>query len=234
MARFIFLLLMVASAAFGLHIFLAETKPPMEGPREVNPEKLKVVAVVEAARAREETQAVKKMAELAGGGACIEFGVRPQDAVRAQAQFADAKAGDRVSMRNVEEFSKFSVSLPPFESRKAAGDAIDALKKAGLKELQIMTDNGVSLGVFATEDAARRHYVDLEKKAKNLVKTAVITPRSPVTKESVFTIREPDTRLVARLTIMQREFEASTVKAVPCPGSANPPTATVAADAVKN
>lgn len=233
MARFIFLLLAVACAAAGLHIFLAETKPPGEGPKEVNPENLKVVSIVEAKRAREETQAVKKMAELAVGGACIEFAVKPQDAVRAQVQFAEAKASERVSLRNVEEFSKFSVSLPPFDSRKGAFDAMEALKKAGLKELQIMTDNGVSLGVFATEEAARRHYADLEKKAKNLVKAAVITPRSPVTKESVFTIREPDTRLVARLTLMQREFDASTVKAVPCPVNATPTTATVAADAAK-
>jgi hypothetical protein len=229
MARFIFLLLAVACAAFGLHVFLAETKPPAEAPKEVNPEKLKVVSVVEAARAREETAAVKKMAELAGGGACIEFGVKPTDAARAQAQFADAQAGERVTMRNVEEFTKFSVALPPFSTRKAAGDAIDALKKAGLKELQVMSDNGVSLGVFATEEAARRHYADLEKKASNLVKTAVITPRSPVTKEAVFTIREPDTQLVARLTLMQQQFEASTVKAVACPNA----PARVAADAAK-
>jgi hypothetical protein len=226
MARFIALLLLIACAAFGLHVFLAETKPAPEGPKEVNADKLKLVSVVEPAKAREETQAVKKLAELTSGGACVEFGVRAQDAARAQAQFADAKAGDRVTQRSVEEFSKYSVSLPPYDTRKGASDAIDALRKAGLKELQIMTDNGISLGVFSTEEAARRHYSDLERKVRNLVKNAVITPRNPVTKETIFTLREPDTRLVARLTLMQREFEGSTLKAAACPGGAVPVTAT--------
>jgi hypothetical protein len=123
-------------------------------------------------------------------------------------------------MRNVEEYSKYGVTLPAFDSRKAASEAVDAMKKAGLKELQIMSDNGVSLGVFSTEEAARRHYTEIERKAKALVKDAVITPRGLSVKETLFTIREPDTNMVARLTVMQREFEASTIKAVACPAAA--------------
>jgi hypothetical protein len=33
----------------------------------------------------------------------------------------------------------------------------------------------------------------------------------------VFTIRDPDTTMVARLTVMQREYEGSNVKAIACP-----------------
>jgi hypothetical protein len=219
MARFIFLLLLIACCALGLHIYLSETRPPVEAPREVNRDAIKIVSVVEAAKARQETQAVKKLAELLGGAACVEFNVKPADAARAQAAFADVKAGDRLTMRNVEEYSKYGVTLPAFDSRKAASDAVDAMKKAGLKELQIMSDNGVSLGVFSTEEAARRHYTEIERKAKTLVKDAVITPRGLAVKETLFTIREPDTNMVARLTVMQREFEASTIKAVACPAA---------------
>jgi hypothetical protein len=34
----------------------------------------------------------------------------------------------------------------------------------------------------------------------------------------VYLVREPDTELVARLALLQREYATSTLRAVPCPG----------------
>jgi hypothetical protein len=229
MARFIFLLLLLTAIAFGVHIYLSETKPAIASPREINREQLKIIPLIEggkasasqsgpsAADAKAEAQAVRKMAEAFSGSACVDFSVKPADAERAQLAFTEMKAGDRVTTRNIEEFTRYGVAVPASKDRKAAETLAASLKKGGLKDISILPDNSLSLGVFSTEEAANRGLADLEAKAGKLVKKAVIVPRTPQVKETIFSLREPDTNMIARLTIMQRDYESSTVKAVTCP-----------------
>ena len=76
--------------------------------------------------------------------------------------------------------------------------------------------------MLAADHAARQaglHIGMPATKAQALVKDVLVTPRSPQIKETLFTVREPDTNLVARLTLMQREFEGSNLRAVACPAS---------------
>ena len=54
-------------------------------------------------------------------------------------------------------------------------------------------------------------------KAKTLANDAQVTPRNPQTTETLFTVKEPNTNMVARLTLMQREFDGSNLRAVACP-----------------
>ncbi len=233
MARFIFLLLLLVAIAFGVHIYLSETKPARELPREINREQLKIISPQEgggktsagqsdlsAADAKAEAQAVRKMAEAFSGSACVDFSVKPSDAARAQLAFAEMKAGDRVTTRNIEEFTRYGVAIPASKDRKAAETIAASLKQGGMKDVSILPDNSLSLGVFSTEEAANRGLADLEAKAGKLVKKAVIVPRTPQVKETIFSLREPDTNMIARLTIMQRDYESSTVKAIPCPNGA--------------
>jgi hypothetical protein len=229
MARFIFLLLLLIAIAFGVYIYLSETKPVAESPREINRDQLKIVPPGEpgkvvpgqppaaASDPRAEALAVRKMAEAMSGAACVDFSVKPADTVRAQAAFADMKVGDKIVSRNVEEFTRYGVSMAASKDRKTAEALVASLKKAGLKDVLILSDNSLSLGVFSNEETANRGYADLVKKAGTAVKNAVIVPRNPQTKETIFTLREPDTNMIARLTIMQREYADSTVKAVACP-----------------
>ena len=127
--------------------------------------------------------------------------------------------GSRVTSRSTEEFSRFAVTLPPQKDRRAAETLVASLKRAGVKDVSVLTDNTVSLGLFSSEDAAQKVVADLKTKAQALVKDVLVTPRSPQIKETLFTVREPDTNLVARLTLMQREFEGSNLRAVACPAS---------------
>jgi hypothetical protein len=48
-------------------------------------------------------------------------------------------------------------------------------------------------------------------------------------KDSVFLIREPDTELVARLALLQREHANATIRAVNCPAAETPPATAKAA-----
>ena len=58
---------------------------------------------------------------------------------------------------------------------------------------------------------------NVKMKAKKLANDAQVTPRNPQATETLFTVKEPDTSMVARLTLMQREFDGSNLRAVACP-----------------
>ena len=225
MARLIFFLLLIANVALGAHIYLNETRPKVEAPREVNPGALKVVAVTDAAKAQTDALAAKKLAASLSGSACVDFAVKPGDGARAQASFAGMNLGNRVSSRSVEEFSRFAVTLPPQKDKRTADTLVANLKKAGVKDVSALGDNAVSLGLFSSDDAAQKAVTDLKAKVQSLVKDVQVNPRNPQTKETLFTVREPDTNMVARLTLLQREFEGSNLRAVACPANGPVPVA---------
>ncbi|MCY7389497.1 MAG: hypothetical protein LH481_15800 [Burkholderiales bacterium] len=220
MARLFFFLLLIGNVALGAHIYLNETRPKGEAPREVNAGALKIVAVTDAAKAQQDALATKKLVASLSGSACVDFGVKPADGVRAEASFAAMNLGNRLSSRSTEEFSRYAVTLPPQKDKRAADALVVGLKKVGVKDVSALTDNAVSLGLFSSDEAAQKVVADLKTKAQALVKDVQVTPRSPQVKEMLFNVREPDTNMVARLTLMQREFEGSNLRAVACPANA--------------
>ena len=217
MARLLFFLLLIMNVALGAHIYLSETKPKAEAPREINPSALKIVSVTDPGKAQEDAIAARKLAATLTGSACVDFAVKPADGARAQGSFAAMNLGGRLSSRNVDEFSRFAVSLPPQKDKRAADTLVANLKKAGVKDVSALGDNAISLGVFSSDEAAQKVVAELKVKAQALVKDVQVTPRNSQTKETLFTLREPDTNMVARLTLMQREFEGSSLRAVTCP-----------------
>jgi hypothetical protein len=227
MTRFIFLLLVVANLAFAGHLYLTANKPREAGPNEVNRDAMKVISITDSAKAQKEALDARKMVESLTSASCLQFSVKPADAARAQTAFSAMALGDRLSLKNVEEFSRFAVALPAQKDRKAADALLAGLKKANVKDVLIMADNSVSLGLFSTEDAAKRIVAEMESKAAALVKGIAITPKNPQTKETLFTIRAPDAGLIGRVAVMQREFESSVLKGAECPDT--PATAAVAA-----
>jgi hypothetical protein len=225
MLRLVFLLLLIVCAGLGAHIYLSETQPRADIPVEVNRDALKIAGIIDSAKAQQETQATKKLAENASvassaslpTSACVEFNVKPGDATRAQAAFVQMQLGDRLAARNVEEVTRYGVGFPAQKNRQAAETIVANLKKTGLKEMTIGQDNSISLGVFSTEEKAQRHLAEILVKAPVSGKGAAVIPRGAQGKDAVFTIRDPDTTMVARLTVMQREYEGSNVKAIACP-----------------
>lgn len=217
MARLIFFLLLIANVALCAYLYLNETKPKPEGPREINAGALKIIAVTDAAKAQQEAMTAKAIATALSGSACVDFAVKQADSARAQTAFTDMRLGNRLSSRIAEEFSRFAVSIPAQKDRRATDTLVANLKKAGIKDVSALGDNAVSLGLFSSDDAAQKVVADLKTKVPLLVKDVQVTPRSPQVKEVVFTIREPDTNMVARLTLLQRDFETSVFRAVACP-----------------
>ena len=231
MARLIFFLLLILNVALGAHIYLDETKPKAEARIEVNPGALKIFSVTDPAKAQQDALAAKKLAVALSGSACVDFAVKPADEARAQVVFTAMSLSNRVSSRNAEEYSRFAVTLPPQKDKRTAETLVANLKKAGVKDVSALNDNAISLGVFSSDEAAQKVVADVKAKAKLLAKDVQVTPRNPQLKEILFTVKEPDTNMIARLTLMQREFEGSYVRAVTCPAVAAVAPAEAAATA---
>jgi hypothetical protein len=226
MSRFVFFLLLLGNAGLAAWIYF-HRESPKAPPVEVNREALKIVAVADPAKAEADARAARRLAASLSSAACVEFGVKPTDGNRAQVLFASMSLGPRMSTRNVEEYSRYAVSLPAQKDKKAAETLLANLKKAGLKDVSLMPDNGISLGLYSSEDAAKKAVAEMQAKAANYTRDAQITPRNAQPKETLFTIREPDLNMVARLTLLQRDFENSTLKAIACPPAPEPSTVSV-------
>jgi hypothetical protein len=165
-----------------------------------------------AARRAEDT---RKTQQSLVGAACVEFsGITPTDAPRAREAFNALQLGTRLSERRVDEITRHWVFIPPTNDRRAAENRMAELRKQGVQDLSIRPDNAISLGVFSSEEAARRFLTSLQ--AKN-VRGAEQGPFARELRELVMLVRDPDTELVARLTIMQRDYPAAQLRAVPCP-----------------
>ena len=215
MSRFVFFILLIAIAALGAHLWLTSQAEKADfRARERNRDDVRIVAVTPplvAARSAEDTRrAVQSLA----GAACVEFsGIAGPDIGRARDAFAALQLGNRLLERRIEEITRYWVYIPP-RDRRAAEAAVAALKKQGVTDMSIRPDNTVSLGVFSTEEAARRFLASLEAKG---VKGAEYGPFTKETREITMLVKEPDTETVARLTVMQRDFSGTQLRAVTCP-----------------
>jgi hypothetical protein len=104
--------------------------------------------------------------------------------------------------------------MPPARERRTAEVNMAQLRRQGVSDMSIRPDNAISLGVFSTEEAARRFVTSLEAKG---VRGAEQGPFAKELRELVVLIRDPDTELVSRLTLVQRDYPSSRLRAVPCP-----------------
>jgi hypothetical protein len=217
MARFLFFVLLVACIAFGVQIALTlPSGPPDFSRRERNPDDVHVLAVTPpeaAARAAQETrQAVKSLA----GAACVEFaGFKTGDLARARESFGALRLGERLAERRIEEVTRYWVFVPPSKDRRTA-EQVAQLKRLGVNDVSVRPerDNAISLGVFSSEDSARRFLDQMRGKG---VQDAELGPFTRETRGVAMLVRDPDTETVARLAILQRDFPGAQLRAVTCP-----------------
>lgn len=219
MARFLFFVLLIACIAFGVQIALTRTSgPPDFSRRERNAADIRIVAVTPpdaAARAAQETRAaVKSLA----GAACVEFsGFKATDLARARQSFGALQLGDRFTERRIEDVTRYWVFVPPSKERRTA-EQVAQLKRLGVNDVSVRPerDNAISLGVFSSEDSARRFLDQMRGKG---VQDAEVGPFARETRGVAMLVRDPDTETVARLAILQRDFPGAQLRAVTCPSS---------------
>jgi len=217
-SRLIFFLLLIAAIAFGFHVWLtAKTETSDYSAREKNRDEVRLVAVTSSATAARNAEDARRTMQSLAGSACVEFsGIAAADAQRARDAFNTLQLGTRLAERRVEEITRYWVFIAPVRDRKTAETTMANLRKQGVSDMSIRPDNAISLGVFSTEEAARRFMTSLEAKG---VKGAEAGPFAKEMRELVMLIREPDTETVARLTILQREYPGAQLRAVTCPAA---------------
>lgn len=222
MSRLLFFLLLVAVAALGTHIYLTQPAPgPNLAAREVSRDSVQVVAVTPPQVAAREAEETRRAVQSLAGAACVEMsGIPAADLPRARTAFAALHLGDRLMERRVEDVSRYWVFVPPAPDRRTADLTIANLRRQGVNDISIRPDNAISLGVFSSEDAARRFLASVEAKG---VREAQVGPFVKELREVTMMVREPDTETVARLTILQRDFATARLHAVACPVASAPP-----------
>jgi len=216
LSRFLFFLLVLAILALGAHLWLAAQVEKADfSARERNRDEVKIVGVTPPAIAARRSEDSRKTVASLAGAACVEFsGIAAADAFRAREAFAALQLGTRMTERRIEEITRYWVFIPAVRDRRAAETRMAEIRRQGVADLSIRPDNAISLGVFSTEEAARRFLSSLEGKG---IRGAEQGPFAKDLREVVMLVREPDSELLARLTLLQRDFPNAQLRAVPCP-----------------
>ena len=216
MARLVFFLLLLAILGLGGHLWLSSQSERADfTTRERNRDEVRIVGVTPPSIAARRVEDARKTAQSLVGAACVEFsGIAPNEAQRAREAFNTLQLGTRIVERRIDEVTRYWVFIPPTNDRRAAENRMAELRRQGIADLSMRADNAISLGVFSSEEAARRFLTTITARG---VRGAEQGPFTRDLRELVMLIREPDTELVARLTVLQREYPAAKVRAVPCP-----------------
>jgi hypothetical protein len=215
LARFLFFVLLIACVALGAHIALTRpTGAPDLSSRERNAANVRILAVTPPETAARNAQETRRAVQALAGAACVEFsGFPPADLQRAREAFAALRLGERLTERRIEDVSRYWVFIPAARDRRSAEQAVAQLRRQGVADVSLRPDNAISLGVFSTEEGARRYLNQLQTRG---VQGAESGPFARETRDTTLLVRDPDTETVARLTILQRDFPGAQLRAVGC------------------
>jgi SPOR domain len=160
--RAVFLLLLFVNAAFLAWTYYARSigsQGERMAAQQLEPEKVRLVSRDEATRLARE--------RLPG---CAEWGpISPADIARAQDALNGILPGAKVEQVPRSEASGWWVYVPPLASRQAANQRVAELRRSGITDLFVIPDdaklrNGISLGVFRSEEAAKGYVEALRKR----------------------------------------------------------------------
>ena len=209
--RLLFLLLLAANLAlFAWWAYYAPsdvTADPEPQRRQLSPEKIRLLEGKElkalaATKPKPAPAAGAAPAAAAAAGACIEWGgFAVAEAPKAEQALAPLALGARLSQRRSEETAGWWVFIPPQANRPAALKKTAELKALGIEEFFILQDEGkmrwaVSLGVFSSEDAAKKHLEVLRAKG---VRSAQAGERDTQVAKIWFQVRGADAATQAKL-----------------------------------
>jgi hypothetical protein len=150
---------------------------------------------------------------------CMEWGgFSGAELVRANKLLAGMSLGNKLSQRQTEQTNGYWVYIPPLKDKIAVTQKLVQLKARGVEDYFVVQDdtplnNAISLGVFKTEDAAKKFLVELQGKG---VRTALVGGKSGKLKSVAFIFNSIDHTSANRLGAMQKEFGDSQLKNVPC------------------
>ncbi len=163
-----------------------------------------------------------KSAAVGSVTACLEWGAFAGSAVaKADAVVADLALPDAQVQRVTTDANGYWVYVPPAKTRGAADKNVARLKEAGITEFAMVLDQSqwrfaISLGIFKSEDAARKLLAAAKQKGIDDVQ---LERRENFLRQVVFYLREPGEAAVAKLAAARAAMPESEIKAVACPAA---------------
>jgi len=210
--RIAFFVLLFANAAFfAYRFYVTQYATPAVDPlgQQIQPERIHIVQPEELA----------KIAASRRGVACIELGpIAAAEAGRAEEAASALASGLKISQRRVDDAMRWWVYIPPLPTRAAANQRVAELKKQGIADSQLISDdsvwrNAISLGVFSSEDAASRRLDELTRRGVRGVQSA---PREGRGARVYLQLRDATERVRLKFVDLKDGFPDADVRE--CPG----------------
>lgn len=217
--RLLFLLLVLANVAFYAYAFLARQQSGVDSQiplLQINPEKIGIVK----AGGGVAPEKSKSAAPPGGLTPCLEWGLfAGPDVARADAAIARLELPQVLVQRMIADVGGYWVYIPPLNTKADVDRKIGELKALGVTDFFAVQDqtqwrNAISLGIFKSEEAAKKFLAGLREKG---VRSAIIERRENFLKQIAYFVREPGELMIGKLAELQREFPGSEIKAVACP-----------------
>ena len=180
--------------------------------QQLSPGKIRLLAPEQVNALTRKPEPPKAVAAVAT--VCLEWGAFPgADTARAGQALEPLALGAKLTQRKLDDVSGFWVYIPPLASRQAATQKAAELKRLGLDDYFVLPDdtkwrNGISLGVFKTEDAAKARLAALRAKG---VKSATIGARETQPGKTYFQVHDANPALVAKLNELKQGFPGTEV-----------------------
>ena len=202
--------------------YVESGREPERLARQVEPERIRVLTEREVQKLRErasQANQTSSVIDLNVAQACVEFGdFGPIDAPRAERALA-ALSTVKQSPRTVETTGWYQVLLPPHKTRADADKHADELRKSGIRDVQVIADNGpnrlgLALGTYRDADGARAQVAALEKLG---VKGARVADKPTSLSTVRYQLRDLDVAAARQLAALRGDFPAQTVRA--CSGT---------------
>jgi hypothetical protein len=221
--RAVFLILLLANIGFlawWRYGAPSEAADPAPLARQIEPEKLKVVAPKDLPPPSPPKPVAAIKPEPPVSLKCLEWGsFTLADASQAEKRLEPLALGARLGQKRTEETAGWWVFIPPQKApnqRQAALRKAAELRTLGVEDYFIVQEEGpqrwaLSLGVFRTEEAARARLAVLRTQG---VRTAVVGARETVVPKVWLQVKGVDPGLEAKLKELAVQVESTELR--PC------------------
>jgi hypothetical protein len=151
---------------------------------------------------------------------CLEFGPMSEDEV-ARARQALSAGGllERTVQAPMMATASWWVHVPPRRSLLQAENEVARLRAAGLRDAYVVLEQGdmrfaVSLGLFRTEEAARRVVDQMKSRG---IGGVVVGRREQQVRLTAFYVREPSDADLGELEQLRAAFPGTSIRTSACP-----------------
>ena len=150
---------------------------------------------------------------------CMEWGeFSAADLKRVEAALVPLKLGERLKSHVVEHASAYWVYIAPLKTHAKVEQKIAQLKKMGVDDYFVVQESGhwqnaISLGVFRTEEAAKKHLGKLKEQG---VKNAKVGERASKLKYTALALSRLDNTQASQIEALHKDFAESELKQVSC------------------